>query len=97
MDFALEDCFFGAVKVTKNADIDKCNNSGYGIGFDSRGTFLIPSAKFGQNVILFSVVMISSVHVDTKKKDILILDEGSTRGLYYITRHYINCTKKVFN
>ena len=34
-----ENCLFGAVKLTKNADIDKYKYSGYGIGFDSRGTF----------------------------------------------------------
>ena len=27
---------FGAVKVTKNADPDKCKYSGYGIEFDAR-------------------------------------------------------------
>ena len=30
-DFALEDCLFGAVKLTKNADIDKYKYSGYGL------------------------------------------------------------------
>ena len=29
----LENCLFGAVSLTKNADIDKYNYSGYGIGF----------------------------------------------------------------
>ena len=44
---------FGAVKLTKNADIDKHKYSGYGIGFDSRGIFLFPCGKFGQNGITF--------------------------------------------
>ena len=35
-NFALENCLFGAVKLTKNTDIDKYKYSGYGIGFDSR-------------------------------------------------------------
>ena len=36
----LRNCLFGAVKLTKNnADIDKYKYSGYGIGFDSRGSF----------------------------------------------------------
>ena len=30
----LENCLFGAVKFTKNVDIDKCGYFGYGIGFD---------------------------------------------------------------
>ena len=31
---ALKNCLFVAVTLTKNADIDKCGYSGYGIGFD---------------------------------------------------------------
>ena len=31
----LHNCLFGAVKLTKNADIDKHKYSGYGVGFDS--------------------------------------------------------------
>ena len=36
---------------------------------------------FGQNIILFGVDMSSSVHVDSKKKDISILGKGTTQGL----------------
>ena len=35
----------------------------------------------GKNVIIFGAVMNSSVHVDNKNKDILILGEGPTEGL----------------
>ena len=35
-DFTLKNCLFGSVKLTKNADLDKCKYSGYGIGLDSR-------------------------------------------------------------
>ena len=72
---------FGAVKITKNTDIDKYNYFGYGTGFDSRGTFLFPSGRFPQNVTIFGVDTTSTVHVDNEKKDILILGEGPTRGL----------------
>ena len=64
---------FCAVRLTKNAYIDKYRYSGYGIGFDRRGSFSFPGGGFGQNVIIFGVDMSSSVHVDNKKKDILIL------------------------
>ena len=40
---------FGAVKLTKNADFDKYKYSGYGIGFDRRGTFSFPTGGFGCN------------------------------------------------
>ena len=36
---------------------------------------------FGKNVIIFGVDMGSSVHVDNKGKDILILGKGPTQGL----------------
>ena len=34
-----ENCLFGAVKLTKNADVDKYGHSSYGIGFDRHGFF----------------------------------------------------------
>ena len=40
-DFLLGNSLFGAVKLTKNADPDKYKYSGYGIGFDARGSFLL--------------------------------------------------------
>ena len=33
-DPTLKNCLFSGVTLTKNADIDKCGYSGYGIGFD---------------------------------------------------------------
>ena len=38
-DPTLKNCLFGAVTLTKNSDIDKYRYSGYGIGFDRRGSF----------------------------------------------------------
>ena len=35
----LENCLFGAVKLTKHADIDYYKYSRYGIGFDRKGFF----------------------------------------------------------
>ena len=34
----LENCLFGVVRLTKNADIDKYKYSGCGIGFDRKGS-----------------------------------------------------------
>ena len=39
-DPTLTNCLFGAVTLTKNADIEKYKYSGYGIGFDRRSSFL---------------------------------------------------------
>ena len=42
-DPTLKSCLFGAVALTKNADIEKYEYSGYGIGFERRGSFSFPS------------------------------------------------------
>ena len=72
---------FGKVTLTKSADIDKYQYSGYGIGFDRKSCFSFPGDEFGQNVIIFGVDMSSSVHIDNERKDILILGNGPTKGL----------------
>ena len=58
---------FGAVKLTKNADVRKYKYSEYGIGFDGKGAFSHASGRFGNNVLIFGVDTSSSVHVDNKK------------------------------
>ena len=67
-DLTLENCLFGAVILTKNADIDKYKYSGYGIGLDRRSRFSFSSGGFGQNVFIFGVDMSSYSHIDKKKK-----------------------------
>ena len=52
----LENCLFGSVKLTKNADIDKYGYFGYGIGFDRQSSFSIGN-ETGKNVIIFGVDM----------------------------------------
>ena len=79
-DPTLKNCLFCAVTLTKNADIEKYEYSGYGIGFDRRGSFSFPGGGFGQNVIIFGVEMSSSIHIDNKKKDILVLGRGPAQG-----------------
>ena len=51
-DFALKDCLFGSVKITKNADTDKYSYSGYRSGFDSQLLFSIPILT-GVKMLLF--------------------------------------------
>ena len=63
-DPTLKNCFFGAIKLPKNSDIDKYEYSGYGIGFDSKGTFSHPSGGTGVNVVVFGADMSSSVHTN---------------------------------
>ena len=59
---------FGAVSLSKNADIDKYKYSGYEIGFDWHGFFSHPSDGTGGKVINFGVDMSSSTKIDIRKK-----------------------------
>ena len=67
------------VKVTKNVNSSNYKYSGYNIWFDGKGTFSFQNSSFGTNAIIFGVYMSSSVHVDYKKKYILIPGERPTQ------------------
>ena len=67
-DFILNNCLFGSVKLTKNADLNKYKYSGYGIGLNCCSEFSFTDGDFGKNVIIFGADMSSSVHIDNKKK-----------------------------
>ena len=64
---ALENCLFGAVKLTKHVDVDQYKYSGYGIGFDRNGSYSIGN-EIGKTVIIFRVDMSSSTKIDNRKK-----------------------------
>ena len=88
-DRTIKNCFFGAVTLTKNADIEKYKYSGYGIGFDRRSSFSFPSGGFGQNVLIFGPDMSSSIHID--KRRISSWKRTNTR-----IKKYFNCRKNIF-
>ena len=93
-DPTLENCLFGAVTLTKNFNIDRYGYSGYGLGFDRKGSFSFSGGGYGQNVLICGVDTSFSAHIDNKKKDILISLSvwPNTR-----VRTYANCRKNVFN
>ena len=80
-DPTIKNCLFGAVTLTKNADIEKYKYSGYGIGFNRRSSFSFTGGGFGQNVLIFGADMSTAIHYGNKKKDILALGRGPTQGL----------------
>ena len=80
-DPTIKNCLFGAVTLTKNADIEKYKYSGYGIGFDRTFSFSFTGGGFGQNVLIFGADMSTSIHFENKGKDILVLGRGPTQGL----------------
>ena len=91
----LQNCLFGSVNLTKNSHIDKYGYSGYGIGFNSKGTFSYPSGEIGQNVIIFGADMSSSVHANNKAQSILVLGEGFKQGLGDTTLYARRCIQLV--
>ena len=76
----LENCLFGAVSLTKNADIDQYKYSGYGIGYDRKGEFSFGNG-FGRNCIILGEDMSSSSHANNKKNNILVLGKDFVQGI----------------
>ena len=64
--FSLKNCFFGTVKLTRNAGKSKCAYSCRGIAFDGQGSCSF-GKDFARNVVVFGTV-ISSSHTDSWKK-----------------------------
>ena len=84
-DPTLKNCLFDEVTVTKNADIDNHGYSGYGIGFDRRGSFSFPGGGYGQNALIFRVDMGFTAHISIRNR-------SNTR-----IKTYVNCKKNVFH
>ena len=82
----LGNVLFGAVSLTKNADINKYKYFRYGIGFYRHGSFSFPGIGLGRNVISFGVDMSSSTKSDNRKKYILVLGKCPIQGLEHIMR-----------
>ena len=73
-DFMLGNSLFVCFKIAANADPDKYKWSDCVIVFDASEKFLFYyGSRFIKNVIIFDADMGSSVSIDNKKKDILIL------------------------
>ena len=77
----MNNCLVGSVRVTKKTDPDKCKYSSYCIGFDSRSEFSFTDASIGRDIITFGAHMSSSIHVDNKNTNILILGKKIKQGL----------------
>ena len=92
-DPTLKNSLFGTVKLTKNADIDKYQYSGYRIGFDRKSSFSFPGGGFGQNVLIFGADMSSSAHIDNNKKGPISSWRRSNTGI----RTYTDYRKNVCN
>ena len=86
----LENCLFGAVTLTKHADINKQIYSGYGIGFDRHGCFSSAEIGIGRNVIIFGAYMSLSTKIDSRKKRILYFKK------FCLSLHYNGANSYLF-
>ena len=91
-DPTIKNCLFGAVTLTKNADIEKHKYCGYGIGFDRRSGFSVASGGLVQNILIFGADMSASIHTDYKKKRHISSWKRSNARI----RKLSNCRKNVF-
>ena len=76
-NFKFKNCLFGAPTIVKNSDKEKYVCRGYGITFDSWGSWSFDN-DFARNVVIFGVDHSSSSHSDNRKNNFLILGEGPT-------------------
>ena len=67
--------------LTKNADPDKYKYNSCSMGFDSRSGFSLTGTGIGKNIIIWEADMRSSVDIDNKNKNVLIIGEGPKQGL----------------
>ena len=75
-NFVFRNCLFGVIKITNitNSDTDKCQYSGYGVGFDSTGSFTHPGdGKKAKNVVAFRADMTNSIHATNQTQSVLVL------------------------
>ena len=77
---------FRSVRLTKNADPDKYKYSSYSIGFDSRTELSYRDRSEGKNIIIFGTDVGPSVHIDNRRKDILVFGKRPKQGLHNTTR-----------
>ena len=79
--YTIQNALFGAMKITKNATNNSKNKyEGYGICFDSGGTFCKGNISDGKNVIIFGVDMSFSTHGTNKANNIHVLGDWLVQG-----------------
>ena len=76
----IQNALFGAMQITKNADINKYKYKGYGICFDGRKEFAhvrkrgnFNDTTTARNVIIFGVDMSFSKHANNKRNKIYVM------------------------
>ena len=75
-----KNCLFGRNSIVNNSDKEKYVHSGYGITFDSAGSWSFDD-DIAKNVIIFRVDNSSSCHSDNCKNNFLLLVESLNFGI----------------
>ena len=78
--FTIQNAFFGAMQITKNADTSKCDYKGYDICFDESEQFThvlkrdnFNDTTLARNVIIFGEDMSFSKHANNKANNIYVM------------------------
>ena len=79
-NFKFKNCLFGATNIVENSDKERYVYSGYGITFDSGGSWNLGN-DYARIVIDFGVGNCSSSHSDNRKNNFLLLIEGPNFGI----------------
>ena len=76
----IQNALFGAMQITKNADINKYKDKGYGICFDGRKKFAhvrnrgnFNDTTTARNVLIFGADMSFSKHANNKRNNIYVM------------------------
>ena len=80
-DFTVSNGLFGSVKLTKNTNTSHYGYKGYGIAFDSGGSFTSGNITNGKNVIIFGVNTQNSIHSTNKTQNIYFMGKDFIQGI----------------
>ena len=61
-------CLSGGVKVTKNADADKYEYSGYGLECNARSHFLLPDGSSGRMTLFLELIIVLQCILTIKRR-----------------------------
>ena len=80
-NFKFKNCLFGATNIVQNSEKEKYLYNGYGITFDSAGSWSFDN-EFARNLLIsFGVDNNLSSHSDNRKNNFLILGKSPTYGI----------------
>ena len=80
-DFTAQNCLFGPVKLTKDANTSNYQYKGYGMSFDEGSEFSIRNIVKGRNEIIFCCDMSFTSHSTNKTNNIYVLGKDFIQGI----------------